>query len=90
MSRYISKEWLEDNSKQYSLGYYDIDEWATPISLLDSAPSIDIVRCEECKFWVEDGNESFGYAMFCEHDCSLGGQGIKKPNDFCSYGERSE
>ena len=50
----------------------------------------ELVRCKECKFWVEAGNESFGYAMFCEHDCSLGGQGIKKPNDFCSYGERNE
>ena len=90
MSKYIDAEWLEENAKEYSLGYYDYDEWATPISLLDEAPSIDIVRCKECKFWVEDGNESFGYAMFCEHDCSLGGQGIKKPNDFCSYGERNE
>jgi len=49
---------------------------------------IDLVRCGECKWWVKDGNDSFGYAMFCEHDCSLGGQGIKKPTDFCSYGER--
>lgn len=46
------------------------------------------VRCKDCKWWVRDGNDSFGYAMFCDHDCSLGGQGIKKPEDYCSYGER--
>lgn len=28
-----------------------------------------------------------GYAMFCKANCSLGGQGIKKPDDYCSYGE---
>ena len=58
--------------------------------LLNDIPSIDIVRCKECKYWVQEGNESFGYAMFCNHDCSLGGQGIKNPDDFCSYGERKE
>ena len=56
-----------------------------------SAPTVDaveVVRCRDCKHWVRDGNESFGYAMFCKANCSLGGQGIKKPDDFCSYGER--
>ena len=59
--------------------------------LLNATPTIDaveVVWCRDCKHWVRDGNESFGYAMFCKANCSLGGQGIKKPNDFCSYGER--
>ena len=43
MSRYIDTKWLEDNAKEYSLGYYEEDEWATPLNVLDSAPSIDIV-----------------------------------------------
>ena len=46
MSRYISVKWLEDNAKEYSLGYYDYDEYAVPLSALDEAPSIDIVRCK--------------------------------------------
>lgn len=57
----------------------------------DNAPAVDaveVVRCRDCKHWVRDGNESYGYAMFCKANCSLGGQGIKKPDDFCSYGER--
>ena len=55
---------------------------------LPSVDAVEVVRCGECKHWVRDGNESYGYAMFCKADCSLGGQGIKKPDDFCSYGER--
>ena len=50
--------------------------------------AVEVVRCKDCKHWVRNGNESYGYAMFCVADCSLGGQGIKKPDDFCSYGER--
>lgn len=44
------------------------------------APSIDIVRCKECKYWVSDF-----------HGCSR--NACAKPwyaDDFCSYGERSE
>ena len=52
--------------------------------------AVEVVRCKDCVHWVKDGNDSFGYAMFCEADCSLGGQGIKKPDDFCSYGERKD
>ena len=58
---------------------------------LTIAPTIDaveVVRCRDCKHWGRDGNESYGYAMFCKANCSLGGQGIKKPDDYCSYGER--
>ena len=44
MSRYIDTKWLEDNAKEYSLGYYDYDEYAVPLSALDEAPSIDIDR----------------------------------------------
>lgn len=80
MSRYIDTKWLEDNAKEYSLGYYEEDEWATPLNVLDSAPSIDIVRCRECKHWHEkDG------LTYCDRiDYGYG----YKADDFCSYGER--
>lgn len=55
MSRYIDAKWLEDNAKEYSLGYYEDDEWATPLNVLDSAPSIEIIRCRECKKSHIDG-----------------------------------
>ena len=43
---------------------------------IEDAPSIDIVRCRECK----------AYDSECEW---CGGLGLEmKPDDFCSYGER--
>lgn len=77
----VDREQIYSNGCEY-VPIYRMKQWFA------HKPQIDIVRCGECKWWVKDGNDSFGYAMFCEHDCSLGGQGIKKPTDFCSYGER--
>ena len=81
MSRYIDTKWLEDNAKEYSLGYYEEDEWATPLNVLDSAPSIDIVRCQDCKYWVPDG----GALMICDihKDPTV-------PDHYCSYGEEDK
>ena len=81
MSKYIDAEWLENNSKVYSLGYYDDDEYAIPFEALGSAPSIDIVRCGECKYYrMNEYSEVFHcYRGLCE----------VTPTDFCSYGERS-
>ena len=46
---------------------------------LNDAPSIDIVSCKECKYWVSDG----GALMICDihKDPTV-------PDHFCSYGER--
>ena len=82
MSRYIDTKWLEDNAKEYSLGYYDYDEYAVPLSALDSAPSIDIVRCRECKYWKSTVQMPNGTEVKCLYG--------RKADDFCSYGERSE
>ena len=55
-----------------------------------SKPAVgELVRCKDCKFWRKYSSK-IGTAMFCDHDCSLGGQGIKKPTDYCNYGEREE
>ena len=78
MSKYISIDWLEENAKEYSLGYYEEDEWATPLNVLDSAPSIDIVHCRECKH--VDSKKCPMYLM---------GLGYTD-DDFCSYGDRRE
>ena len=45
------------------------------------APSIDIVRCRECKYWVSDG----GALMRCDihKDPTV-------PNHYCSYGEEDK
>ena len=51
MSRYIDTKWLEDNAKEYSLGYYEEDEWAIPLNVLDSAPTI---KTKQIKYFDED------------------------------------
>ena len=84
MSRYIDTKWLEDNAKEYSLGYYDYDEYAVPLSALDSAPSIDIVRCGECRKVREDGGHANcnGY-LYCRKWKTLVDE-----DGYCSWGER--
>lgn len=80
MSRYIDADAIEDKAKQYSLGYYEEDEWAVPFKEITSAPSIDIVRCKECKH----RNERCGMG---EHRwCEMLNMSTT-PDDFCSYGE---
>lgn len=80
MSRYIDADAIEDKAKQYSLGYYEEDEWAVPFKEITSAPSIDIVRCRECKHWRNDG--------FCTHPLYSIEYQYMRADDFCSYGER--
>ena len=50
---------------------------------LNDAPSIDIVRCQDCKYWNTDGcREGVGECTWAYY--------MTKPDDFCSYGERRE
>ena len=83
MSRYIDTKWLEDNAKEYSLGSYEEDEWATPLNVLDSAPTIEIISCRECKYW-SNGDDVYGICYRCPNTRQM------KADDFCSYGSRSE
>lgn len=62
--------------------------WGSEVeNLIADAPSIDIVRCKECKFsarYVDDGHiECRLYSHPLRHDYHE-----MKPDDFCSYGER--
>ena len=47
---------------------------------IDDAPSIDIVRCGECKYYYNKDPQQIPTAnIMCSH---------MHPDDFCSYGER--
>jgi len=54
-------------------------ETKTDQELIDSAPSIDIVRCQDCKYWV------YNFNGCSRNPCT-------EPwyaTDFCNYGERN-
>ena len=49
-------------------------------AILEAVPSIDIVRCQDCKYW--------NYEMSgCKRNPSVVAW---RDDDFCSYGERKE
>lgn len=86
MSRWIDADAIEDKAKQYSLGYYEEDEWAVPFKEITSAPSIDIVRCGECRRVREDGGHANcnGY-LYCRKWKTLVDE-----DGYCSWGERED
>ena len=51
---------------------------------IDTAPSIDIVRCRECRYW--HSGECWGIPYRGDYDTSID----TKADDFCSYGCREE
>lgn len=78
MSRYIDADALTKEIKQ------DIaDEGLTERFVfyrINEAPSIDIVRCQDCKYWV------YNFNGCSRNPCT-------EPwyaTDFCNYGERRE
>ena len=97
MSRYIDADALKAFIRNR---YFQCDmpeEWGNGVMWATSqinyycnkeAPSIDIVRCKECKYAeVYDGY----YTQVCCENGVIGGHGeLWNPDDFCSYGERKE
>ena len=73
MSRYIDAEILKERLIKNITLTNAIDR------SFNEAPSIDIVRCRECKHWNEEDH-------WCNIRDSYGWD--YKPDDFCSYGER--
>lgn len=59
--------------------------WGSEVeNLIANAPSIDIVRCKECKSW-----KWIEWAK--EYRCTLRNTAFNaRADDFCSYGERKE
>ena len=79
MSRYIDADALK---KQVESPYTEypimIQIRKTLKDFIDDAPSIDIVRCQDCKYWV------YNFNGCSRNPCT-------EPwyaTDFCNYGER--
>ena len=81
MSRWIDADALKARIDQEVKEDKVLDGWAFFFkAYLDEAPSIDIVRCKECKWHHYDTDD----------ECRWRIEEIPKDDDFCSYGERRE
>lgn len=80
MSRYVDAEWLLGVAK-LSNGIIDIDD-------IYNAPSVDIVRCDKCKFW-KDFECQCDWAS-TDHEGGASYSLDRNADDFCSYGEEKE
>ena len=81
MSRYIDAGVL---MRALAEMWYDSPISVTGISvseLINKQPSIDIVRCKECKYWCK-GDEVYGICNRCANTRQM------RYDDFCSRGER--
>ena len=85
MSRYIDADNLHTAKFQDISGYgenvaYRVG-WNDAIdAICENEPSIDIVRCQDCKYWV------YNFNGCSRNPCT-------EPwyaTDFCNYGERKE
>ena len=81
MSRYIDVSDLNIPSDEND--YDELVAFADKVAeMIADAPSIDIVRCKECKHWRNTDAEKIPTASIA---C-----GNMHADDFCSYGEREE
>lgn len=71
----------------------DNEEINTIYGELINAPSIDLVRCGECKWWDREGDRPFGYCHAEKHchfstNWEISIYRTYKSDHFCSDGER--
>jgi len=80
MSRYIDADAFLENNKEFADRELEHPRYQETLrELIDDAPSIDIVRCGECK-WYNCGA--------CFRDDGVNNS--RNVDDFCSYGSSSE
>lgn len=83
MSRWIDADALSEKIDNIWDGRPLSSLGARILTMINSAPSIDIVRCKECAVYMTDG-----YASGCGF-CGFH-HSVVEADDFCSYGERRE
>lgn len=89
MSRWIELEPLIADLDKGLWGK-DYDK-ALAEAIIQDAPSIDIVRCKECRHRVVEEQSWSEYNEYCDLWCDGNGYWASvNADDFCSYGERSE
>ena len=98
MSRYIDADAVitaiaefnkYEDELEYPYASDDLEEYKDDARLLiEDIPSIDIVRCKECRHWCNHKDAEYDQSEFVYY-CAVHGISLTG-NDFCSYGERSE
>ena len=88
MSRWVDAEYCEDffdrwESRVKNAEPVTIDVVQNTRTLLRDAPSIDIVRCGECKYGTDIKNGK----MFCIR-CDIMDDLLMIADGFCNFGER--
>lgn len=66
------------------LGWKDVDRQAYFLEkAMQTVDAVPVVRCLECKHCDPENH-------YCDHPMSTAAPLSRKPDDFCSYGERKE
>ena len=77
---------VKTETNQYGKPTIDYDSGVKVLEWIDKVPTIDavpVVRCLECKHCDPENNH-------CDHHMGTAAPLRRKPDDFCSYGERKE
>ena len=77
---------VKTETNPYGKPTIDYDSGVKVLGWIDKAPTIDavsVVRCLECKHCDPENNH-------CDHHMGTAAPLRRKPDDFCSYGERKE
>ena len=77
------REWRENYIRSGKAKSYD--DMTALLVFINSALSIDIVHCSECKYWKE--SQYYPEFMVCTY--VMGATFTRQHDDFCSRGERS-
>lgn len=86
MSKWISADSIINKFNSH-VGFTTCADVKRAIKLIREEPTIDLVRCKDCKWWL--GNLTDDDALITDGECCFDWD-IKMPqaDDYCSYGER--
>ena len=77
---------VKTETNPYGKPTIDYDSGVKVLEWIDKAPTIDavpVVRCKDCKHCDPENHH-------CDHHMGTAAPLRRKPDDFCSYGERKE
>lgn len=63
-------------------------EGKTLEQIIDEEPSIELVRCKDCKYVSVEPCKDYEDVYVCDRSYFTRAMGGNLPNDFCSYAER--